>query len=396
MMKYLITLLIFVSFSTHSKVIYKHTDFKDPFGQKIVKLSIEDNIERGDYEEFRKAIIEINQNNYRVFEDSVFLNSYGGTINEAISIGHEIRKNHLATKIKKNDICISACTLLLVSGTCRMALGEVGLHQGRLSDNYISKNIMNYVLDYGANYYDTFLKKMNAPQEFIDITHNIPNWDMYYLDKREKNKFGLFSITEDESNYRQEIASRKLGKDKKELTDNLINHKSFFSFGNKPSCSKQFFNDQLEANVNHLSDEFTDDNFEIYSDKQFYVRLDDKGNPILENSIIKEHYSNKIPLEKGVNYVWEINHYSKGKTIEYKEVTTLAKATEWTFSNKDKNYQISISKDKKQATKIVKQENIGIIMNGWGLDPKYDTKGPIKIEIFVNEKLVKTFNYEVY
>ena len=109
-----------------------------------------------------------------------------------------------------------------------------------------------------------------------------------------------------------------------------------------------------------------------------------------------ENYSNKIPLEKGVNYVWEINHYSKGKTIEYKEVTTLAKATEWTFSNKDKNYQISISKDKKQATKIVKQENIGIIMNGWGLDPKYDTKGPIKIEIFVNDKLVKTFNYEVY
>lgn len=390
-----ISILLLFSFVVESKVIYQHTSLKDPFGHLIVKLKIDGEIVNGDYKVFRDAIVEINQQNYRVEEDTVFLNSIGGAINEATKIGHEIRKNHLATKVEKNHTCRSACTFLLVAGTCRMALGEVGLHRGRISENYASKEIMNHMLDFNSKYFDNYLKEMDAPQEFIDLTHNIPNWDMYKLSHREKTKFGLFYITTKESNYRQEIAARKLNIPKDNLVNNLVRSRSIFSFADKPSCSKQFFMDKLEQNINHLSDEFTDDNFEIYTTRQFYIHSKN-GVPVMQGDRIKEHWTNRIPLEKDVVYVWEINHLSKGEKVEYKEVTTLSKPTQWTFDNLDKNTQISISKDQKQATKKVIVENTGLIIDGWGLDPKLDTRGPVKIEVFVNNKLVQTFNYEIY
>jgi hypothetical protein len=47
------------------------------------------------------------------------------------------------------------------------------------------------------------------------------------------------------------------------------------------------------------------------------------------------------------------------------------------------------------ATKTMKVENTGYITNGWGLDPVNDKEGPVNIQIYVNEKLVHTFDYIV-
>ena len=37
----------------------------------------------------------------------------------------------------------------------------------------------------------------------------------------------------------------------------------------------------------------------------------------------------------------------------------------------------------------------GLIMNGWGFDPAFDKTGPVKIQIYVDDKLVQSFNFDI-
>ena len=49
----------------------------------------------------------------------------------------------------------------------------------------------------------------------------------------------------------------------------------------------------------------------------------------------------------------------------------------------------------KRATRTITVPNSGILFNGWGLDPKKDPSGPMTVNIYVDDKLVKTFNYKI-
>src|SRR6056300_151245 len=128
-MKKLFFLLLLVPQLALADVIFEKLNVTDSQGREIVSLRIEGNIEESDYMDFREAISEINQNNYRVQFDSVVLNSRGGAIYSAIRIGTMIRGNHLSTLIQPNDNCISACALILQAGVCKIAEGDVGLHR---------------------------------------------------------------------------------------------------------------------------------------------------------------------------------------------------------------------------------------------------------------------------
>jgi hypothetical protein len=67
----------------------------------------------------------------------VALNSPGGSVRDALTIGRSIRAAELATVVEGGDVCFSACPYLLAAGTQRSA-GEgaqVGVHQ-----HYFGKN----------------------------------------------------------------------------------------------------------------------------------------------------------------------------------------------------------------------------------------------------------------
>ena len=208
---------------------------------------------------------------------------------------------------------------------------------------------------------------------------------------------GLFNSTEVESKYRLEIASRKLGKLKKDVLEVAKDKSKKFGFIPKQlSCSEQFFIDQLE-NEDHLTDEFLEDNFEINEVQQFYVRSKNDS-PEMINGEIKRYKNKNVPLEKGNALIWEIQHYSKGKEIEYKEVTTLKYPGKWNFDIENTygfDIDISISNDRKVATKIMKVENTGYITNGWGLDPEFDKPGPVEIKIYIDNNLKQIFNFNI-
>jgi hypothetical protein len=63
--------------------------------------------------------------------DQIALNSPGGIVDEALTIGRSLRAREMATLILPGMACVSACPYMLAGGTERLVSlrGVVGLHQ---------------------------------------------------------------------------------------------------------------------------------------------------------------------------------------------------------------------------------------------------------------------------
>ena len=389
-------LAFFLSSIALSDVVYEKLDEKDYAGRQYVTVTINNSIQDGDYETLKDVLNEINQNNYRLKEDSIYLNSQGGLVEEAKSMGHIIRKNHHATKVNKEAYCNSACIFLLISGSCRMAEGDVGMHRKRTDAHFKDVNDLNeYFLNYDD---DVFFKKMGANQELIDISHNLPHWDLRYLSNSQKFHAGLFNTSEEESQYWQEVVSRKIAAPKsfllKELEDRnyeLYDKVTWYDkwikkidpFYVVPSCTEQMFLNLLEKYP--VGTDQWDQQFQLYEARVGYDLTDDKGKYIGK-------YDSEIPLVAGASHFWEILFYKKGaKEISYREETTLAKPTQWENGGES----LKVTLNGRRATRTVTVANTGFISNGWSVDPKIDPTGPMTVKVFVDDQLIKEFHYNV-
>ncbi len=59
----------------------------------------------------------------------VRLNSPGGDLESAISIGRIVRAQSLGTDVAHQDSCASACIFILAAGVDRSAYGKIGIHR---------------------------------------------------------------------------------------------------------------------------------------------------------------------------------------------------------------------------------------------------------------------------
>ena len=294
-------------------VVYEKLDEKDYAGRQYVSLSITNGIEDGDFEILKDALNDINHHHYRLKEDSIYLNSYGGLVAEAKLMGHYIRRYHHATKVKKDAQCNSACVFLLISGSCRMAEGDVGMHRKRMDEHFKDVSELNAYFNNDQD--DEFFRKMGANQELIDIRQNLPHWDLRYLSDSQKFNAGLFNTSEEESQYWQEVVSRKIAAPKSFLLEELKDRnyelydkvtwydkwiKKIDPFYVVPSCTEQMFLNLLEKYP--VGTDKWDHQFEFYESKQGYELEDDKGNYLGE-------YGSEIPLVEGASHFWEILFY---------------------------------------------------------------------------------------
>lgn len=386
------------SYALHADVIYKKHDERDYADRQYVTINIINSIVDGDSEILRNALNDINTNNYRLKEDSVYLNSVGGSMFEAKKMGHLIRKHHVATKVNENDTCESACVLILVSGSCRMALGYVGVHRSRSDFSYRSYDEMQRMIPTRNKSERDFFLKMGTSEDLINAFELIPTWTMRFLEDKTKLKAGLYSSPEFESNYWQEVVSRKIAAPKNfilgELQDRSFELMDSVSWYQEkilkkdpsyifPSCTEQMFLDQLEK-YPVGTDKF-DEEFQVYDSFQGYISNDQD----LEYPFF---YGSDVPLRDGVSHFWNIEYYKKGaKTITYREETILSKPTEWDSGDEF----VKIDMNGRRASRTITVDNTGTILNGWGLDPKKDPSGPMTVNIYVDDKLVKTFNYRI-
>ena len=395
-MRVLLYFILFLfSYALHADVIYEKLQELDFFSKPVVRISITGEIKSGDYADLAKYLNEVNQNNYRVKEDSIILKSSGGNIQEAIDIGHLIRKHHLATKVNHDDECISACGLIFIAGSCRMAQGFIGLHRSVVNapfDNY--EELIKYHSLSEKNV-KTYIDEMGAHNLYKDIIYNTPNWDVWWLSDLQKMAYGLMVTEHKESYYFQEVVSRKIAAPKQFLLDDVYNKKidkeNAVTWYEKkilkknplmeyPSCTEQMFLHLLEEYP--IGTDKWDEEIQIYKSWQGYMTKPDKDEKF------QTYYVGEIPYQEGISYFWTLDYFLKGKKeLTYKEVTTYDKPTTWSDSE-----GVTVTKGGRVATRIRMVPNDGRVFNSWTLD-KNDPKGNIKVEIFINEKLVKEFQF---
>ena len=87
---------------------------------------LEGSIAPGDAERIIKQLADLPQTPGRII-----LNSPGGSVRDALDLGHHLRGEGLETAMRPGDICYSACPYLLASGTARDIPDDasVGVHQ---------------------------------------------------------------------------------------------------------------------------------------------------------------------------------------------------------------------------------------------------------------------------
>ena len=400
-MKKLLLLLFLILLSPRillADVIYEKLGFTDAQGREVVSLGIEGDISANDTSNFVNALNDINQNNHRVQFDSVTLNSPGGEIGAATRIGKLIRGNHLSTWVFANDECLSACSLILQGGVCKMAEGDVGIHRTR-SDNDVPLDEVAEDVMYEESYTKQYLEYMGTAPQHIWLYSSIPSWDMRYLRNFEKRDFGLYSATTREMRYRLQIASQKFGLFKSDLLQRIGNRERDlypdatwdtpdYMYAH-PTCSEQLFlEDNMTDHVGINIEPAPEDIFEIYESDRGIE--DDEGRLIV---------TNKIPYKENQAYYFSFRYFAKGETVTYKERVTVNGPTVWGDAETGESYDKStpntkISKDRTSATISRVAPNDGYGFGSWMIT-KEDPKGPVKIEILFKDRVVHTFNYVI-
>ena len=251
--QYLFLLTIFLTQVAFADVEFQKLDYKDSKGHEYASLKLTDHILDSDVPLFKKYIKQIHKEHLRLENDSVVLNSHGGMGIPAVAIGRIIRKEHLSTLVPQDAICNSACAYVLISGVCRMALGEVkihrSLHQGdedmdkpvSVKENY--KVIRTVIRDKFS-----FYREMGAPDAMVWQGINTPQWLITSLSEEEKDSYGLFYSIPEEQDLRYNRIARQRKVSKFYLVEMLKDKYVELNPADSPSdmtnhisCSEQLF-----------------------------------------------------------------------------------------------------------------------------------------------------------
>lgn len=173
----------------------------------IIKIS--GIIADGDEEHFRKLI---GQHGLPV---AIELNSKGGSVHAAISIGRQIRQlvhqinspNSLHrvpfVVVNNNETCVSSCVFILAGGHKRIieSGGLVGIHRPFLpEDRNISMEKQKIVYQNIEKEIKDYLEEVNVPITLYDTMFRIPANKIRYLSEQEMQNYNL---NEDDPYYHE-------------------------------------------------------------------------------------------------------------------------------------------------------------------------------------------------
>ena len=124
----------------------------------------------------------------------VALDSPGGLVEEALSIGRALRAREAATLIRPGAICLSACPYMLAGGTAREVSerGAVGMHQHYYeTPGYIPAYWAVEDVQYGQGRTMAFLIEMGIEPGLMLYSLNTPPDQIYVLVEEELLESGL-------------------------------------------------------------------------------------------------------------------------------------------------------------------------------------------------------------
>lgn len=126
----------------------------------------------------------------------VFLESPGGNMNEAMSLGRFLRANQVSTHVAHGDTCASACVLVLAAGVKRLPAGDVVVHSFYspevLGTNDFAKAEKAYERMSAA--VALYLREMRVSGQLLDEMIRVPHFTSRKLELEELVRLGLLGI----------------------------------------------------------------------------------------------------------------------------------------------------------------------------------------------------------
>lgn len=200
-------LIIALSSNAIADVEFNKRGFSDSKGHEYASLKITNFVSEKDVPRFKLYVKQIHKQHLRLERDSVELDSKGGILFAAGDIGRLVRKEHFSTYVSEDSKCASSCVLILVSGICRMALGDVLVHRpmevpSDKSERRLAEQDKKYLLHY--------MDEMEVPPAMAWTAITTPYWMITPLSAEDKEYYGLYYPTIEEQDVRTNIQAKKL------------------------------------------------------------------------------------------------------------------------------------------------------------------------------------------
>lgn len=126
---------------------------------------------------------------------NVFLDSRGGNIWVAMSIGRVIRKYGFMTRVEIGASCVSACVYLLAAGQGRYVGGRVGIHRPYIPNDGVTSARAKKAQYDGINAQTRqYLEEMGLPASLHDRMMQTPPDRVTWLSAQDLSTYGLTRI----------------------------------------------------------------------------------------------------------------------------------------------------------------------------------------------------------
>jgi hypothetical protein len=131
----------------------------------------------------------------------VVLDSHGGNIWVAMSIGRMIRKHSFRTRVEVGASCVSACVYLLAAGSGRYVGGRVGIHRPFLPNDGVTSARAKKAQYAGINAQTKqYLEEMGLPMSLHDRMMQTPPDRVEWLSEQDVSNYGLTTLMQMPSN----------------------------------------------------------------------------------------------------------------------------------------------------------------------------------------------------
>jgi len=131
---------------------------------------------------------------------TVFLNSPGGSVLDALAIGRTLRRLEVGTAMTETDICLSACPYILAAGTSReVAEGAwVGVHQHYFGQNAALPAFLAVEdIQRGQGEVMAYLIEMGIDPALMQHALMTPPSEIYLLEPEELLAYRLATVPEE-------------------------------------------------------------------------------------------------------------------------------------------------------------------------------------------------------
>jgi len=153
-------------------------------------------IEDGELEHIKLAykLLKKRRNPTTIGANTIWLNSPGGLIHEAMKIGDFIAENRMKAIITFNGKCFSSCVFIYAAAKTRSGIGDVGIH--RPFANEISAESLSYS-KYLSQYnkitpiLKDYFAKYGVSPSIVDVMNITPSDNIKILTSEERKGFGL-------------------------------------------------------------------------------------------------------------------------------------------------------------------------------------------------------------